>query len=219
MLQTFVDGRRCTPPTTPERRRAAAADRAGRVAGCRHDAPRHHDRPDVRAFDVRAPDLVVLAGGAVAVALAALTRFLDAGAVVPFVCSALAVTLLARSWAARSSSWATASGPAPRGAPVGPRQPPRAVHRPLALKAGLVAVVQAALIGSILANLLLVLGLAFVVGGLRHRTQQLGSERVRSLIVLMVLSVIAMVIPPSLPSCTRRRRRTRRPCRCWWRSC
>ena len=38
-----------------------------------------------------------------------------------------------------------------------------------ALRAGLVVVVQTALIGSILANLLLVLGLAFLVGGLRHR--------------------------------------------------
>jgi Ca2+:H+ antiporter len=46
-----------------------------------------------------------------------------------------------------------------------------------ALQAGLVDVVKAALVGSILANLLLVLGLAFVVGGLRHGPQPLGSER------------------------------------------
>ena len=54
---------------------------------------------------------------------------------------------------------------------------------------------QAALIGSILVNLLLVLGLAFVVGGLQHGTQRLDSERARSIIVLMVLSVAAMVVP------------------------
>src|SRR4029078_9668134 len=58
-----------------------------------------------------------------------------------------------------------------------------------ALKAGLVEVVQAALIGSILANLLLVLGLAFLVGGLKHGTQKLGSERARTIVVLMMLSV------------------------------
>src|SRR4051812_12426815 len=63
------------------------------------------------------------------------------------------------------------------------------------LKAGLVDVVRAALVGSILANLLLVLGLAFLVGGLRHGTQQLGSERARTILVLMVLSVTAMAIP------------------------
>ncbi|MFL6169688.1 MAG: sodium:proton exchanger, partial [Ornithinibacter sp.] len=64
-----------------------------------------------------------------------------------------------------------------------------------ALKAGLVDVVRAALVGSILANLLLVLGLAFLVGGLRHGTQQLGSERARTIVVLMLLSVTAWTIP------------------------
>ncbi len=64
-----------------------------------------------------------------------------------------------------------------------------------ALRAGLVEVVRAALIGSILANLLLVLGLAFLVGGLKHGTQQLGSERARTIVVLMLLSVTAMAIP------------------------
>ena len=64
-----------------------------------------------------------------------------------------------------------------------------------ALNAGLVNVVRAALVGSILANLLLVLGLAFLVGGLRHGTQQLGSERARTILVLMLLSVTAMAIP------------------------
>ncbi len=64
-----------------------------------------------------------------------------------------------------------------------------------ALRAGLVDVVQAALVGSILANLLLVLGLAFLVGGLKHGTQQLGSERARTIVVLMLLSVTAWAIP------------------------
>jgi Ca2+:H+ antiporter len=64
-----------------------------------------------------------------------------------------------------------------------------------ALRAGLVDVVRAALIGSILANLLLVLGLAFLVGGLRHGKQALGSDRARTIVVLMTLSVIAMTIP------------------------
>jgi Ca2+:H+ antiporter len=64
-----------------------------------------------------------------------------------------------------------------------------------ALRAGLVEVVRAALVGSILANLLLVLGLAFLVGGLKHGTQQLGSERARTIVVLMLLSVTAMAIP------------------------
>ncbi|MEI2821449.1 MAG: hypothetical protein V9E81_15110 [Marmoricola sp.] len=63
-----------------------------------------------------------------------------------------------------------------------------------ALKAGLVDVVQAAIVGSILASLLLVLGLAFLLGGLKHGTQHLGSERARTITVLMLLSVTAMLI-------------------------
>ncbi len=59
-----------------------------------------------------------------------------------------------------------------------------------ALRAGLVDVVKAALIGSVLANLLFVLGLAFLVGGLKHGTQRLDSERARTIAVLMLLSVV-----------------------------
>ena len=58
-----------------------------------------------------------------------------------------------------------------------------------ALRAGLVVVVQTALIGSILANSLLVLGLAFVVGGLRHGSQRFGAGTTRMTAILLVLSV------------------------------
>ncbi|MBX6343035.1 MAG: calcium/proton exchanger, partial [Thermomicrobiaceae bacterium] len=64
-----------------------------------------------------------------------------------------------------------------------------------ALRAGLVSVVQAALIGSILANSLLVLGLALLVGGLRHGTQRFSSESPRMIGTLTVLAVAALTIP------------------------
>jgi len=64
-----------------------------------------------------------------------------------------------------------------------------------ALRAGLVQVVQAAIIGSILGNALLVLGLAFVVGGLRHGEQRFDSGRARSISALLILMVAAMVVP------------------------
>ncbi len=64
-----------------------------------------------------------------------------------------------------------------------------------ALRAGLVAVVQAALIGSILANNLLVLGLAFLIGGLRHGTQRFAKELPRLAATLMTLAVAALIIP------------------------
>jgi Ca2+:H+ antiporter len=63
------------------------------------------------------------------------------------------------------------------------------------LQAGLVVVVQTALIGSILANSLLVLGLAFLVGGLRHGTQRFDAPAVRAMAVLLVLAVAALAVP------------------------
>jgi Ca2+:H+ antiporter len=63
------------------------------------------------------------------------------------------------------------------------------------LQAGLVVVVQFALIGSILANSLLVLGAAFVVGGLKHGTQRFGARASRSIATLLLLAVGSLVIP------------------------
>ncbi len=64
-----------------------------------------------------------------------------------------------------------------------------------ALRAGLVEVVQAALIGSILGNSLFVLGLAFFVGGLRNGTQRFASESPRMIAVLTLLAVAALAVP------------------------
>ena len=64
-----------------------------------------------------------------------------------------------------------------------------------ALRAGLVTVVQAALVGSILGNSLFVLGLAFFVGGLRHGTQRFSSEAPRMIAMLTLLAVAALAVP------------------------
>lgn len=64
-----------------------------------------------------------------------------------------------------------------------------------ALRAGLVRVVQAAIVGSILGNLLLVLGLAFVVGARRHGRQRFDARRARTLIALLLLAVAALLVP------------------------
>src|SRR6266700_7208484 len=64
-----------------------------------------------------------------------------------------------------------------------------------ALHAGLVGVVQAALVGSILANSVLVLGVAFVVGGLRHGVQRFDSDRARMVSTLTVLAAATMAMP------------------------
>src|SRR6476620_731983 len=64
-----------------------------------------------------------------------------------------------------------------------------------ALRAGLDNVVQAALVGSILGNSLLVFGLALFFGGLKNGTQRFKSEPPRMIATLMLLAVAALIIP------------------------
>jgi Ca2+:H+ antiporter len=65
----------------------------------------------------------------------------------------------------------------------------------VALRAGYVDMVRASIIGAILANLLLALGVAFFVGGLRHRTQvyNAGASRVYS--TMMLLAAMSLAVP------------------------
>ncbi|KAJ2798007.1 hypothetical protein H4R20_004978 [Coemansia guatemalensis] len=56
-------------------------------------------------------------------------------------------------------------------------------------------IVQAGLIGSVLSNTLLVLGLVFTAGGLRHRVQLFHAEAAQCAGALLALSVLSMIIP------------------------
>lgn len=64
-----------------------------------------------------------------------------------------------------------------------------------ALKAGLFDVVKATIVGSILSNALLVLGLAFLVGGLKHGRQRFAADDVRTLGLMFTLAVFILAIP------------------------
>jgi Ca2+:H+ antiporter len=64
-----------------------------------------------------------------------------------------------------------------------------------ALKAGLFGVVKATLVGSILANVLLILGLAFVVGGLKHGRQRFAADDGRTLGLMLTLAVFILAVP------------------------
>lgn len=65
----------------------------------------------------------------------------------------------------------------------------------IALVAGEVRVVQAAALGSILSNLLLILGMCFVAGGLRFREQLYNSTVSQMSACLLCLSVISLLLP------------------------
>jgi Ca2+:H+ antiporter len=65
----------------------------------------------------------------------------------------------------------------------------------VALHKGLFDVVKASLTGSIIGNILLVLGAAFLVGGLKHRTQTFNPTGARTQATMMTLAVIGLVVP------------------------
>ena len=59
----------------------------------------------------------------------------------------------------------------------------------------MIQLVQASLIGSILGNLLLVLGLALLWGGYKHQTQSFNQEALSMNGSLLLLAVLALIIP------------------------
>jgi Ca2+:H+ antiporter len=65
----------------------------------------------------------------------------------------------------------------------------------VALKAGYPDMVRASIIGAILANLLLALGIAFFLGGLRHRDQRYNPAAVRIYSSMMLLAAASLAVP------------------------
>ena len=65
----------------------------------------------------------------------------------------------------------------------------------VALKAGYLDMVRASLVGAILANLLLALGAAFLLGGLRFHEQRFSSTAARAYSTMMFLAAISMTVP------------------------
>ncbi|HEU4642380.1 MAG TPA: calcium/proton exchanger [Gemmatimonadaceae bacterium] len=65
----------------------------------------------------------------------------------------------------------------------------------LALRAGLVDLVKASITGSILGNLLLVLGAAQLVGGLRYRVQKFNPHLAGMNIALLVIAAVGLIVP------------------------
>jgi len=65
----------------------------------------------------------------------------------------------------------------------------------VAINAGKIALVKASIIGSILGNLLFVLGLSLLVGGLMHAVQRFDRERVSVDATLVILAAISISVP------------------------
>lgn len=65
----------------------------------------------------------------------------------------------------------------------------------VALKAGFPDMVRAALIGAILANLLLALGVSFLLGGVRHHDQHFNPMAARAYSTMMLLAAMSLIVP------------------------
>lgn len=65
----------------------------------------------------------------------------------------------------------------------------------VALREGLVVVVKASIAGSIIGNILIVLGASALLGGLKHGTQRFDAQHAGTNASLMALAVVALVIP------------------------
>jgi len=64
-----------------------------------------------------------------------------------------------------------------------------------ALKAGLFDVVKASIAGSVIGNILLVLGASMLVGGLRYKTQRFNRQAIDISASMLLFSVIGLVVP------------------------
>jgi Ca2+:H+ antiporter len=138
----------------------------------------------------------MLVAAVVAGALAGILSALGANAVLIFGVSAVALALLAALVGQATDQLGSRLGPGATGvlqSALG--NLPELFVGVFALRAGLLSVVQAALVGSILGNSLLVLGLAFLVGGVRHGTQRFGLQAPRMMATLTLLAVAALAVP------------------------
>jgi Ca2+:H+ antiporter len=72
---------------------------------------------------------------------------------------------------------------------------PELIIATVALRAGLLEMVRASIIGAILANLLLALGVALLLGGVRYHNQEFNARAARVYSSMMLLAVISLAGP------------------------
>jgi Ca2+:H+ antiporter len=141
-------------------------------------------------------EMVVMGGVAGLVVLAGALHFMHGGPILNFFFSALALAGVAHLIGEATDQLGNHLSPSATGivqSAVG--NLPELFVCIFSLRAGLITVVQTSLIGSILGNALLVLGLAFVAGGRRHGVLVFESQTPRMIATLLLLAVSALVLP------------------------
>ena len=141
-------------------------------------------------------DLREIALAAALVTVAGVVHYLDVTPVVSFLVAAAAIALLARLVGGATEQLGGRVGSSAAGvvqSALG--NLPELFIALFALHHGLVGVVQAALVGSVIANSVLVLGLAFLVGGLRNGMQRFESSRARMIATLAMMASAILSVP------------------------
>ncbi|NET36474.1 MAG: calcium/proton exchanger [Cyanothece sp. SIO1E1] len=126
-------------------------------------------------------------------------HYLEWGALVVFATAALAILPLAAWMGTATEEIAVVAGPSLGGllnATFG--NATELIIALIALKAGLVDVVKASITGSIIGNLLLVMGLSMLLGGLRYKEQEFQPIVARVNAASMNLAIIAILLPTAV---------------------
>lgn len=113
-----------------------------------------------------------------------------------FFCSAMAIIPIAKLIGESTENLAHYTGDAIGGllnATFG--NAPELIIGLIALHAGLYDMVLASIIGAILANLLMAIGISFLVGGMKHHTQEYNPVTIRVYSSMMFIAVFSMIIP------------------------
>jgi Ca2+:H+ antiporter len=127
---------------------------------------------------------------------AVLARILGAPAIVVFLVSALAIIPLSAVLGRATEEVADHTSPAIGGvlsATMGNLA--ELIIAAIALRAGLIDLVKASITGSILGNLLLVLGIALLAGGLKFETQRFSRALAGISTTVLLIAVFGLVVP------------------------
>jgi Ca2+:H+ antiporter len=130
------------------------------------------------------------------VPIAIIARFAGAPPIAVFVLSALAIVPLSGVLGAATEAVAEHTTPAIGGvisATMGNLA--ELIIATLALRAGLIELVKASITGSILGNLLLVLGIALFAGGLKFKVQRFNSHLAGMSATVLLVAVFGLVVP------------------------
>ena len=123
-------------------------------------------------------------------------EFLHASPSLVFIASAIAIVPLAGLMGIATEELAARTGPTFGGlmnATLG--NAAELIIGIFALRAGLIELVKASLTGSIIGNLLLILGLSLFVGGLGRQTQTFNRQAAGMNVALLALAVVGLVVP------------------------